>query len=1381
MNLKKFKYITLTSVLLGNVLVSSGVVLAENSEKTMTKEQSQKALEIINNNETNLSNLEGKINESTNDLKEPVDSDKNDVQLVEEESIDSSIESNTSTDTMNDSSKEEATADTNTNNHLVPEESTSNRRSKRSVSERGDTYGWSYTIVAETNYRFLTKYNGDPEHIKIPSRIGGYNVLVDLSDGLARYGIDKTKVKTITFVDEGSLSEIAGLCKQLGDYIILLDGTEQGSISPKNGNKIDFSGFTNLESVDFSGFSFDGPKDTYNCTKSYWDFREMFAGDTKLKSVNFNSKHGWHWTWNDVLRMRNMFKDCVSLEQVDMSFLVNGDGNGPTETDFETGTFSNTPALKEVNFNGSGSRINFNGNTLFESAESIFGTSNTARKNLKILVPKGNEVTSISNENWSSKGIDPIGAGITLNTSVGTFSNHKQQKTYMYNVVNPSSEDLPVEASFEQPTLEEGKVFLGWNKTAETVSFGLPFSTYSANIVESDWTWTKNVDNTVTLNSYIGKSTDIVVPNEIAGMPTQINLASGIDARGLGEESWTKVTSITFSNANGKKVKLLGNKIKFDDWSSLKSFDGRGLDTAGVRELNDLFGNNTKLKKINVDGWDTSQVNSYKNAFNRNHSLNTISGLNTWDVSKGQDFYGTFNECYRLQSLDLSNWITSSATDMMLMFNKTYELSSLNMSKFDTSHVTRFQGMFSETSIENLDLSNFDISSATNMKEMFMSAVNLSRLDISHFNTEKTNVNMSNMFSQTPKLRIVDMRGFTNIDQQNTDSILGNATNNSEISAVGEPESAIGKPIMLISPEGSRFSQWDFITESGRVPLDLPKIVSDNQNYTFDNNQTSKSYLSTITVVPSTLEMSTFINWLNDQTQNKTIDKKFYYVKEVTPSKDTGSAKSVLDLIDTTYTVNILESDWEFQLDDSDGTYKLKQYLGDQPNILVPNTIEGISTKINLSEGIKTPNLPGVAENSVSGAQSITFDSSGNKKVKLSSSRINFNNYRELRTFDGSGLDTTGVQSLKDIFGNNQLLETAEVSSWDTSQVWNMEGAFNNCYKLSQLDIEAWDMSRVSNMKRMFRDARQLNFLDLRLWKLASNVDMTEAFLAPYKTRPLLIIATDKKLLDYDYKKDNRTFVGPFFDANGGSFKDGESRKAYFTKNAVTPEDELLRLDTLYQFARDNTPLSNEKIFSFWGKNLESIIDVLQALDTVIYAQWQYIPYENDNVATQAFEYGVAYIPKLFNFSKTELKDSGSQSILAMKKNEFHIGVIDKRNKNTQWTLTGQLIWNEGQSIPGSYIATTTSGQVNKNTNKGTEAFKPSDLVSAGEIMQGASNVNINTEAPEMIMKTSTSGIKNGVFDVNLGEVSLEIEDTRIIQPGTYNGHVEWNLISGLQ
>ncbi|HAP3574438.1 TPA: BspA family leucine-rich repeat surface protein [Enterococcus faecalis] len=1394
MNLKKFKYITLTSVLLGNVFVSSGVVIAENSEKTMTDEQSQKALEIINKNKTDLSTLEGKINENTDNLEKVTGSDESSTSSTEE-AMDTEIDNgvSASTDTATSSSKEESTVETNNDNLAVTEESTNDSQIKEennntSVQKSADiqgkdtlAYGWAYNIVKDTPYRYLMSYSGDPEHIKIPSRIGGYNVVVDLSDGLARYGIDKTKVKSITFVDNGSQGNIKGVSKQLGDNIVLatINGGPGAGVSPINGNKIDFSGFTNLESVDFSGFTFDD--DSYGFTKQYWDFREMFAGDVSLKSINFKSNIRRPGAWKQILRFRNAFKDCISLESVEFSNLVSP---GFLSLDFETGIFSNTPALKEISFNGNSSHpyLNFNKSALFTNGGTIFDTTSTKRKNLKVLVPKGNEITGISNEEWAKYGVDPIGAGVTLNTSAGSFSNGQMTKTYMYNVVNPSSSDLPVEASFEQPiNLEEGNVFFGWNKTGSQNSFGLTFSTYSANIVESEWTWTKNSDNTVTLNSYIGKSTDIVVPNEIAGMPTQINLASGIDARGLGDEDWTKATSITFSNANGKKVKLLGNRIKFNSWTSLKSFDGRGLDTTGVETLNSLFGDNINLEEIYVDGWDTSQVIDFQYVFNHNYKLNTISGLNTWNVSKGENFYGTFNECHNLQSLDLSNWVTSSATKMELMFNKMLKLKNLDIQRFVTSGVTSFKWMFSANSVKNLDLRNFDISSATSMYGMFEQAVNLSQLDISHFKTDKVGIDMEKMFSGTPKLRVIDMRGFTNIDQQYTKNILGNSTQNSEISSVGEPEAAIGQPLMVISPEESSFARWDFVKESGRVPLELPKVVSSNKNYTFDNNQISKSYLSTITVVPSTLEMSTFVNWLNDQTKNKIIDKTFYYVKDVTPSKDTTSAQSVLDLLDTTYTVNVLESDWEFQLDSLDNTYKLVQYLGDNPDIIVPNEIDGKPTKIDLSKGISTPNLPGVKEYSVSGAESITFDNSDGKKVKLEGSHINFNNFRDLRTFDGSGLDTTGVQSLKDLFNNNQQLKSVKISSWDTSQVISMENSFNNCILLSQLDIESWNVSNVTSMKNMFRDTRELQFFDLRSWNLRSDIDMTSAFKAPYQPIPLLVIAMDENLLNHDYKKDNRSFSGPFFDANSGQFEDGELRKAYFTKNAIRPDDTLLKLETLHQFATSNIPFSDKHLFLFWGKNLDNVTDILQSLNTVIYAQWQYIPYIDDNKVTGAFEYGVAYIPRQFSFSKTELKDSGSQNIPFVKNNEFHIGVADKRNKNTQWTLTGQLIWDKGKEITGSFIKTTTSGQVKKNINNGTDIFKPSDLVSDGGVMQGISNIVIETEAPTMIMKTNNSGIKNGVFDVNLGDVSLEIENTQTIQPGTYTGHVEWNLVDGLQ
>lgn len=45
---------------------------------------------------------------------------------------------------------------------------------------------------------------------------------------------------------------------------------------------------------------------------------------------------------------------------------------------------------------------------------------------------------------------------------------------------------------------------------------------------------------------------------------------------------------------------------------------------------------------------------------------------------------------------------------------------------------------------------------------------------------------------------------------------------------------------------------------------------------------------------------------------------------------------------------------------------------------------------------------------------------------------------------------------------------------------------------------------------------------------------------------------------------------------------------------------------------------------------------------------------------------------------------------------------------------------------------------------------------------------------------TANNVSHNAVYNYNLGDVSLEIPETRMIQPGSYEGHVEWNLANTL-
>ena len=58
----------------------------------------------------------------------------------------------------------------------------------------------------------------------------------------------------------------------------------------------------------------------------------------------------------------------------------------------------------------------------------------------------------------------------------------------------------------------------------------------------------------------------------------------------------------------------------------------------------------------------------------------------------------------------------------------------------------------------------------------------------------------------------------------------------------------------------------------------------------------------------------------------------------------------------------------------------------------------------------------------------------------------------------------------------------------------------------------------------------------------------------------------------------------------------------------------------------------------------------------------------------------------------------------------------------------------------------------------------------------GFSNVVISSSAPSDVIQGRGDSVHNAVYDYNLGEVTLEIPETKNIKPGKYSGNVEWNL-----
>ena len=126
-----------------------------------------------------------------------------------------------------------------------------------------------------------------------------------------------------------------------------------------------------------------------------------------------------------------------------------------------------------------------------------------------------------------------------------------------------------------------------------------------------------------------------------------------------------------------------------------------------------------------------------------------------------------FLDCRSLESLDLSGLDTSSATGMSSMFSGCSSLESLDLSGFDTSNVIGMRDMFRYCkSLTSLDPSGFDTSSVVGMSGMFRGCSSLESLDLSGLDTSSATY-MSYMFRGCSSLESLDPSGF------DTSSVVG--------------------------------------------------------------------------------------------------------------------------------------------------------------------------------------------------------------------------------------------------------------------------------------------------------------------------------------------------------------------------------------------------------------------------------------------------------------------------------------------------------------------------------------------------------------------------------------------------------------------------------
>ena len=268
---------------------------------------------------------------------------------------------------------------------------------------------------------------------------------------------------------------------------------------------------------------------------------------------------------------------------------------------------------------------------------------------------------------------------------------------------------------------------------------------------------------------------------DLRGTTNGNRFASGIFA------SCISLQSITARNIQ------LGNKINymFQETQSLQSLDLTGADFSTVTEtmfafagcdlptidisgfgfgalteVEYMFQNMTNTTTVNISnltfgpGADASTMFSiYQSNGDSSGNSSSLTSIVCEDIDASASNISLaymFYRCVSLTSLDVSTWDTSGVVDMQAMFYDTRGLTSaiVGLNSFDTSNVTNFNFAMGQEALSNggpfgggfiYNLSNWRLTSATNVTEMFKNNRMISSLNVSNWDVGSV-TNFDSMF-----------------------------------------------------------------------------------------------------------------------------------------------------------------------------------------------------------------------------------------------------------------------------------------------------------------------------------------------------------------------------------------------------------------------------------------------------------------------------------------------------------------------------------------------------------------------------------------------------------------------------------------------------------
>lgn len=286
------------------------------------------------------------------------------------------------------------------------------------------------------------------------------------------------------------------------------------------------------------------------------------------------------------------------------------------------------------------------------------------------------------------------------------------------------------------PVVKNGKKIKSWGSNANTDFHA------------------SSVKNTITTIEFV----DL---NEVNG-PETLNNTSSWDVSKDGNESvkaWIESGKLYIGGIEGVKANEDSSYL-FYSFPNLTSISfGNNFDTSDATNMSWMFANSTKLERLDLSSFNTSNVTNMHAIFagvdvSWNQTKMSLREINTssFNTSNVTDMSAMFTNCSELTEIDVSNFDTRSCTTLEDMFNmpndKTSKLTKIKFGQnWNTSNVTVMGWILNDApNIKEIDLSMFNTQSVTLTKYMFSNCTGLKRIYVGE-NWNMNNVTSSeNMF-----------------------------------------------------------------------------------------------------------------------------------------------------------------------------------------------------------------------------------------------------------------------------------------------------------------------------------------------------------------------------------------------------------------------------------------------------------------------------------------------------------------------------------------------------------------------------------------------------------------------------------------------------------